>query len=96
MPGDTPLFISMPGALDGVEVSPIDGLIHVNTMRPAAGMDEPDKGGIWRLTKADFRAGRLPKAFAGDFGALDGLVFTALRDAARHADPAAELHHSNP
>jgi hypothetical protein len=76
-PTATPLFISMPGAPDGVDVSPIDGTIHVNTVGRAAGVDDPDRGGMWKLTKDDFKAGRLPKAFSSGWGALDGLAFTA-------------------
>jgi Domain of unknown function (DUF4372) len=71
------LFIPMPGAPDGVEVSPIDGTIHVNTVGVAAGMKDPAKGGMYRLTKGDFKMGRLPAPFSQDWGALDGLVFTA-------------------
>jgi hypothetical protein len=72
-----PLFIPMPGAPDGVEVSPVDGTIHINTVGTAGGLNDPDKGGMWRLTMADFKSGRLPKAFASGWGALDGLAFTA-------------------
>ena len=75
-PTTAPLFISMPGAPDGVDVSPIDGTIHVNTVGRAASVDDPDRGGMWKLTKDDFKAGRLPKAFSSGWGALDGLAFT--------------------
>jgi hypothetical protein len=71
-----PVFLSMPGGPDGIEVSPVDGTIHVNTVGVAAGLNDTDKGGMWRITKDDFKAGRLPKAFSGGWGALDGLVFT--------------------
>jgi hypothetical protein len=74
---ETPLFIAMPGAPDGVEVSPVDGTIHVNTVGVAAGMNDPARGGMYRLTQEDFRQGRLPAPFSQDWGALDGLVFTA-------------------
>ena len=76
-PAATPLFISMPGAPDGVEVSPVDGTIHVNTVGRAGGIDDPNRGGMWKLTKDDFKAGRLPNAFSSGWGALDGLAFTA-------------------
>jgi hypothetical protein len=75
MPQQKPMFIPMPGAPDGVEVGP-DGAIHVNTVGVAGGMPDEDKGGMWRLSKEDFRSARLPKAFAGGYGALDGLDFT--------------------
>jgi hypothetical protein len=76
-PGTMPVFLSMPGGPDGIEVSPLDGTIHVNSVGLAAGFPDADKGGMWRLTQSDFKAGRLPKAFSGNWGALDGLVFTA-------------------
>jgi hypothetical protein len=76
-PSAKPVFLAMPGGPDGIEVSPVDGTIHVNSVGTAAGMSDPDKGGMWRLTRDDFKAGRLPKAFSGGWGALDGLVFTA-------------------
>src|SRR5262245_22421066 len=75
-PGSKPLFIAMPGGPDGIEVSPVDGTIHVNSVGVAAGLPDADKGGMWRLTRDDFVAGRLPKAFSGGWGALAGLVFT--------------------
>jgi len=75
-PASKVAFISMPGGPDGVEVSPVDGAIHVNTVGVAGGLPDSDKGGLWRLTKDDFKAGRLPKAFSGGWGALDGLDFT--------------------
>jgi hypothetical protein len=75
-PGSKPLFIPMPGGPDGVEGSPVDGTIHVNSVGTAAGLSDTDKGGMWRLSRNDFVAGRLPRAFSGGWGALDGLVFT--------------------
>jgi len=77
VPSEMPMFIPMPGAPDGVEVSPIDGSIHVNTVGVAAGMNDRAKGGMYRLIKGDFKIGRLPAPFSQDWGALDGLVFTA-------------------
>jgi hypothetical protein len=74
-PTAKPVFLSMPGGPDGIEVSPVDGTIHVNTVGVAAGLNDTDKGGMWRITTDDFKAGRLPKAFSGGWGALDGLVF---------------------
>jgi hypothetical protein len=73
---ETPLFLAMPGAPDGVEVSPVDGAIHVNTVGVAAGINDSARGGMYRLTLDDFRRGRLPAPFSQDWGALDGLVFT--------------------
>jgi DNA-binding beta-propeller fold protein YncE len=75
-PSAKPVFLSMPGGPDGIEVSPVDGTIHVNTVGVAAGLPDSDKGGMWRLTREDFKAGRLRKAFSSGWGALDGLVFT--------------------
>ena len=77
VPSEVPQFVAMPGAPDGVEVSPIDGIIHVNTVGVAAGMNDPARGGMYRLTRDDFRTGRRPAPFSQDWGALDGLVFTA-------------------
>lgn len=68
-------FIAMPNAgPDGLEVAP-DGSIHVNTVGKAAGMNDPAQGGMYRLSRADFRSGRLPAALAQGLGALDGLDF---------------------
>ncbi|MFO1350550.1 MAG: hypothetical protein U1F68_07705 [Gammaproteobacteria bacterium] len=67
-------FIGMPGIPDGVEVDG-DGNIHTNTVGPAIGADDPAKGGMYKLTKDDFKAGKLPAPFASDLGALDGLDF---------------------
>jgi hypothetical protein len=77
-PTNLPKFISMPGGPDGIDVSPIDGTIHVNTVGDAVGLPDLANGGLYRLTKADFLAGRLPKPFAKNLGALDGLTFTKL------------------
>src|SRR5262245_50867249 len=41
-------FIPMPGGPDGIEVSPLDGTIHVNTVGVAAGLPDTDKGGMWK------------------------------------------------
>jgi hypothetical protein len=62
------------GGPDGVEVAP-DGAIHVNTVGAVAGLKDPAEGGMYRLTKEDFRSGRLPAPFAAGLGALDGLDF---------------------
>ncbi len=73
---DAPLsYIGVPeGGPDGIEVAP-DGAIHFNTVGPAAGLKDPAEGGMYRLTKEDFAAGRLPEPFARGLGALDGLDF---------------------
>jgi hypothetical protein len=76
LPSRSVKFIPMPGGPDGVEVSPLDDSIHVNTVGAVVGMPDPDNGGMWRLTMADFEAGRLPKPYASGLGALDGLDFT--------------------
>lgn len=68
-------FVAMPeGGPDGMEVAP-DGSIHINTVGAVAGMKDPAEGGMYKLTKQDFMAGRLPEPFAKGLGALDGLVF---------------------
>lgn len=73
---DAPLsYIAVPdGGPDGIEVAP-DGAIHFNTVGAAAGLKDPAGGGMYRVTKDDFKAGRLPAPFATGTGALDGLDF---------------------
>jgi len=73
---DAPLsYIPVPnGGPDGIEVAP-DGSIHFNTVGQIAGLQDPATGGMYRLTKDDFKAGRLPAPFASGLGALDGLDF---------------------
>lgn len=66
-------FTAIPGNPDGVEVSPIDGKIYVNTVGPVAGAPDPANGGIYALDDVD---GTLPEPFDRDLGALDGLDFT--------------------
>jgi len=68
-------YIAVPeGGPDGVEVAP-DGAIHFNTVGIVAGLKDPAEGGMYRLTKDDFRNGNLPAPFATGLGALDGLDF---------------------
>lgn len=80
-PAEQPKFIPIPGNPDGVEVSPVDGKIYVNTVGPVGGAPDPAGGGIYALTKEDFSGeaaeGKLPPPFDRDLGALDGLDFTA-------------------
>lgn len=64
---------AIPGNPDGVEVSPMDGKIHVNTVSPVAGAPDPANGGIYALDDVD---GTLLEPFDRDLGALDGLDFT--------------------
>lgn len=73
---DAPLsYIGVPdGGPDGIEVAS-DGAIHFNTVGVAAGLKDPAEGGMYRITKEDFAAGRLPEPFARGLGALDGLDF---------------------
>ena len=52
-----------------------DGAIHFNTVGAVAGLKDPADGGMYRLTKQDFKNGTLPAAFATGLGALDGLDF---------------------
>jgi hypothetical protein len=76
-PADAPVFIEIPGNPDGVEVSPIDGKVYVNTVGPVGGAPDPADGGIYALTKDDITNGKLPPPVDGGLGALDGLDFTA-------------------
>jgi hypothetical protein len=81
-PDDQPKFIAIPGNPDGVEVSPEDGMIYVNTVGPVGGAPDPANGGIYALSKDDFTGdaaseGKLPPPVDRDLGALDGLDFTA-------------------
>jgi hypothetical protein len=78
--GVAPTFIPIPGNPDGVEVSPKDGKVYVNTVGPVAGAPDPANGGIYALTKEDFAgeaARDLPPPVDQNLGALDGLDFTA-------------------
>jgi hypothetical protein len=76
-PSEPPLFIEIPGNPDGVEVSPIDGKIYVNTVGPVGGAPDPANGGVYALTKDDIANNKLPPPVDSDLGALDGLDFTA-------------------
>lgn len=73
-PPAAPVFTAIPGNPDGVEVSPTDGMIYVNTVGPVAGAPDPADGGIYALKDVD---GALPAPFDSGLGALDGLDFTA-------------------
>jgi len=69
------MYIPVPeGGPDGIEVAP-DGAIHFNTVGVVAGLKDPADGGMYRLTKQDFKNGTLPAPFATGLGALDGLDF---------------------
>ena len=76
-PSEAPVFIEIPGNPDGVEVSPVDGKIYVNTVGPVGGAPDPADGGIYALTKDDITNSKLPPPVDGGLGALDGLDFTA-------------------
>jgi hypothetical protein len=76
-PPEAPAFIAIPGNPDGVEVSPTDDRIYVNTVGPVGGAPDPANGGIYALTKEDIANNKLPPPVDGDLGALDGLDFTA-------------------
>ena len=75
-PDELPVFLPVPGHPDGVEVSPVDGKVYVNTVGPAAGAPDPAGGGIYALSMDNFKTGELPAPFDRDLGALDGLDFT--------------------
>jgi hypothetical protein len=75
---EPPVFVAVPGNPDGVEVSPADGKIYVNTVGPVAGAPDPANGGIYALTKDGIVNSKLlPRPVDSDLGALDGLDFTA-------------------
>jgi hypothetical protein len=76
-PGDPPVFLEIPGNPDGVEVSPTDGKVYVNTVGPVGGAPDPANGGIYALTKDEIANNKLPPPLDGSLGALDGLDFTA-------------------
>jgi len=76
-PEEPPVFLPVPGNPDGVEVSPVDGMIYINTVGPVADAPDPAGGGIYALSKDSFVDGKLPAPFDQDLGALDGLDFTA-------------------
>jgi hypothetical protein len=68
-------YIPVPnGGPDGIEVAP-DGAIHFNTVGGLVGLKDPAGGGMYRLTKEDFKSGHLPAPSAQGLGALDGLDF---------------------
>jgi hypothetical protein len=68
-----PEFLPIPGNPDGVEVSPIDGMVYVNTVGPVAGAPDPANGGIYAISNMK----SLPAPIDRNLGALDGLDFTA-------------------
>jgi hypothetical protein len=76
-PADSPVFIAIPGNPDGVEVSPIDGKVYVNTVGAFADLTDPANGGIYALSKKDITNNKLSPPVDGDLGALDGLDFTS-------------------
>lgn len=75
-PAQLPVFLALPGHPDGVEISPLDGKIYVNTVGAAVGAPDPAGGGIYALTMNNFKTGELPDPIDRDLGALDGLDFT--------------------
>lgn len=76
-PDEAPVFLPVPGNPDGVEVSPLDNMIYINTVGPVADAPDPAGGGIYALDKSSFTDGKLPAPFDQNLGALDGLDFTA-------------------
>ena len=47
-----PEFLAIPGNPDGVEVSPIDGMVYVNTVGPVAAAPDPANGGIYAISNS--------------------------------------------
>ena len=76
-PANPPTFLDIPGNPDGVEVSPTNGKVYVNTVGAFANLADPANGGIYALTKEDISNNKLPPPVDSDLGALDGLDFTA-------------------
>ncbi|MCE3248743.1 MAG: hypothetical protein K0R41_2568 [Geminicoccaceae bacterium] len=76
-PAEPPVFLAIPGNPDGVEVSPTDGKVYVNTVGPVGGAPDPANGGIYALTKDEIANNKLSPPVDGSLGALDGLDFTA-------------------
>ena len=72
LPQNLPEFLGIPGNPDGVEVSPTDGSVYVNTVGPVAGAPDPANGGIYAISDMS----SLPAPMDGGLGALDGLDFT--------------------
>lgn len=77
VPTNPRIFIAIPGNPDGVEVSPTDGKVYVNTVGAFADLADPANGGIYALSKKDIANNKLGPPGDGDLGALDGLDFTA-------------------
>jgi len=71
-PSELPTFLGIPGNPDGVEVSPADGTVYVNTVGPVAGAPDPAGGGIYAIDDMS----TLPAPLDSNLGALDGLDFT--------------------
>jgi hypothetical protein len=76
-PAEPPVFLAIPGNPDGVEISPTDGKVYVNTVGPVGGAPDPANGGIYALTKDEIANNKLPPPVDSSLGALDGLDFTA-------------------
>ncbi len=74
-PAVKPQFVPNPGWPDGVEVSPLTGEVWVNTVGGA--QLDPANGGLWKLTAADFAAGKEVAPVFSNLGKLDGLDFSA-------------------
>lgn len=72
-PAEMPHFLAIPGVPDGVEVSPKDGLVYVNTVGLLVGAPDPAGGGIYAI---DGNVMTLTTPIDRDMGALDGLDFT--------------------
>jgi hypothetical protein len=70
-----PQFIPNPSWPDGVEVSPITGMVWYNTVLPPNDAD-PFKGAYWAVGDADFQSGSQPEPLDKNLGRLDGLDFT--------------------
>jgi len=64
--------ILTPGFVNGVTVSPVDGLCWIVS---CSSHDEAE-GALYRLTDADWDAGVLPEPAIGGLGVLDGVCFT--------------------
>jgi hypothetical protein len=54
-PAEPPVFLAIPGNPDGVEVSPTNGKVYINTVGPVGGAPDPANGGHLRAHQGRHR-----------------------------------------
>jgi hypothetical protein len=84
--------IVIPGFVNGVTVSPIDQSVHI----VSCSLHDPVQGGVYRLTDADFAAGRLPDPLVQGLGILDGVGVTRRGSVLASTPRTGELHLFSP